>query len=142
MKIAPAGIGIGIAAALALGLAPQAAADQDGVFFVSPLPGLSCEIDWHRDGIPNQVFCKTGSPGQTVYLDTGGVITACMDVDHADGSTQCEHGDAGDAPTLAYGQSAGSGPFTCESAATGVTCTIPSGRGFTISPAAGIVRVG
>ncbi|MCV7225311.1 hypothetical protein [Mycolicibacterium komossense] len=137
MKIAVAGVGL----AAALISAPHAVAEPDGVFFVSPLGGISCEIDWQRGGIPNQVYCQTASPPQTVTMDDGGVINSCMDVDHADFSSKCNRGDPGDAPTLAYGQTAGSGPFTCRSETTGVTCTIPNGRGFTIS-SGGIVRVG
>ncbi len=136
MKVALAVVGI----AAALVSAPQAAAEQDGVFFVSPLAGLSCEIDWQRDGIPNQVYCQTDSPPQTVTMDDGGVIKSCMDIDRPDFNSKCEHGDPGDAPTLAYGQNAAGGPFTCLSAATGVTCTLPTGHGFSIS-AAGITRV-
>ena len=106
---------------------------------MSPLGGLSCEIDWQRDGIPYQTYCQTDSLPQTVTMDEGGVIKSCMDIDHPDFSTKCDHGDPGDAPTLAYGQTVGAGPFTRVSAATGVTCTLPAGRGFTIS-AAGIAR--
>src|ERR1700712_2364314 len=119
--------------------APHAAAEPNGVFLVSPLGGLSCEIDWQRDGIPNQAYCQTSSPPQTVTMEESGVIRSCMDVDHADFSSQCDHGDPGDAPTLAYGQSVNAGPFTCQSEPTGVTCTLPTGRGFPIS-AAGIAR--
>jgi hypothetical protein len=42
-------------------------------------------------------------------------------------------GNAGDGtPTLAYGTETGVGPFLCESATTGVTCTA-DGKGFQIS---------
>ena len=36
-------------------------------------------------------------------------------------------------PTLGYGQTIGTGPFTCLSEVSGVACTVVSGRGFTIS---------
>jgi hypothetical protein len=136
MKVVWAGLGF----ALAVALAPPAAA-ADGVFFVSPLSGISCEIDWQREGIPDQVYCQNTSPPQTVTLDVNGVLKTCKQPATPDGITECNQGDPGDAPTLAYGQSAHSGPFTCQSEATGVTCTIPNGLGFTIS-SVGIVPVG
>jgi len=49
-------------------------------------------------------------------------------------------GNAGiNTPTLGYGQATGVGPFVCESATTGITCTA-NGRGFLIS-SAGITQV-
>ena len=39
-------------------------------------------------------------------------------------------------PKLAYGKSMKSGPFTCTSAVTGITCKVKSGRGFLVSKAA------
>ena len=44
-------------------------------------------------------------------------------------------------PTIEDGQTVTTGPFTCKSAPGGVTCSVPSGKGFTIS-AAGITPVG
>ncbi|CAN5547701.1 hypothetical protein BH09ACT8_BH09ACT8_17950 [soil metagenome] len=130
----------GLAVATAVLMAPPAVAD-DGVFFVSPLAGISCEIDWQREGILDQVYCQNTSSPQTVILDGNGVLKTCRQPPRADGITECNLGDPGDAPTLAYGQIARSGPFICQSEATGVTCTIPSGLGFTISPS-GVVPVG
>ena len=59
-------------------------------------------------------------------MDATGTYTVCTGV-------QCL-GNAGEGtPTLAYGTETGVGPFRCLSAATGVTCTITGGKGFTIS---------
>jgi hypothetical protein len=44
-------------------------------------------------------------------------------------------------PTLAYGQTAGHSVFTCVSETVGVTCTTPSGGGFTLSRS-GVTLVG
>jgi hypothetical protein len=52
---------------------------------------------------------------------------------------QCLANAGMDTPTLAYGTATGVGPFVCESATMGVTCTA-NGRGFLIS-ASGITPV-
>jgi hypothetical protein len=140
MTIAPAGIGI--AAVLALALAPQAAADPGIVFFRSPLEGLSCEVDWQQGDIPDQVYCQTYTPPQTVRMDINGVLTTCKNFDRPAGASTCDLGNPPQAiPTLAYGQIKATGPFTCASEAAGMTCTVPTGLGFTMS-AAGITPVG
>ncbi|WP_319435451.1 hypothetical protein [Mycobacterium sp. RTGN5] len=46
-----------------------------------------------------------------------------------------------DFPALAYGQTAGHSVFTCVSETVGVTCTTPSGGGFTLSRS-GVTLVG
>ena len=119
---------------------PQAAADNplctaSVCAFWSPSRNVDCEIDYLRSpGIPDETYCQTNSPPQSVHMSASGVLTNCT-------GTSCL-GNAGiGTPTLAYGQTAGIGPFSCLSAASGVTCTVPSGRGFTIS-SAGITPVG
>jgi hypothetical protein len=52
---------------------------------------------------------------------------------------QCLGNPGTDTPTLGYGTATGVGPYRCESATTGVTCTA-DGRGFRIS-ASGITPV-
>jgi hypothetical protein len=44
-------------------------------------------------------------------------------------------------PTLVYGQTARHGPFSCLSEMSGMTCSVASGQGFTISRS-GITAVG
>ncbi|MGZ4510183.1 MAG: hypothetical protein ACXVX4_02265 [Mycobacterium sp.] len=115
--------------------APAAAADQDNyVAFLSPSRNISCEIDYQRRGIPDETFCFTGSPPASVRMDTGGVLSRCT-------GESCLANPAEGTPILGYGQTMGAGPFTCRSETGGVTCTVVSGRGFTIS-SSGITPVG
>jgi hypothetical protein len=87
------------------------------------------------------------SPPQTVHMDANGTLTTCAGVVGSDASNKCDIGNPGygpggtPTPTLGYGQTTSLGPFTCLSAPGGVTCTVPGGRGFTIS-ITGITPVG
>jgi hypothetical protein len=118
---------------------PAAAADKPACAatvcsFYSPSRIVGCEINYQRDGIPDETYCQTMSPPQSVHMSASGVLTNCT-------GDSCL-GNAGlGTPTLAAGQTAGIGPFSCLMQASGVTCTVPSGRGFTIS-GAGITPVG
>lgn len=115
--------------------APHAAADQDNyVAFLSPSRNISCEIDYQRPGIPDETFCFTISPPASVRMDTGGALSRCA-------GESCLANPADGTPILSYGQTMGAGPFSCRSGAAGVTCTVVSGRGFTIS-SSGITPVG
>jgi len=120
--------------------APHAAADNPVCIstfcsFLTPSHNLGCEIDYQRgDGIADETYCQTDSPPQSVTMSTDGSFKTCT-------GASCL-GNAGQGtPTLAYGQSAGVGPFKCRSETGGVTCTVTSGRGFTISNS-GITAVG
>lgn len=119
---------------------PQAAADNPvctatWCSFVSPSGNLGCEMNYQRgSGIPDETYCQTDSPPQSVRMSTSGSFKTCT------GDTCL--GNAGHGtPTLAYGQTAWVGPFSCRSEASGVTCTVISGRGFTLS-SAGVTPVG
>ncbi|CQD03047.1 hypothetical protein BN1232_00320 [Mycobacterium lentiflavum] len=119
---------------------PVAAADNPACTasvcaFLSPSRNISCEVNYKRDpGIPDESYCQTNEPQQSVTLSTGGVVTTCKGV-------SCL-GNAGEGtPILAYDQTAGVGPFSCSSKPDGVTCTVSSGKGFTISNA-GITSIG
>jgi hypothetical protein len=119
---------------------PRAAADNPVCTamwcnFLLPSRNLGCEMDYGRgNGISDQTYCQTDSPPQTVRMSTDGSFKTCT-------GASCL-GNAGQGtPTLAYGQTAAVGPFNCRSAASGVTCTVTSGRGFTLSNA-GITPVG
>jgi hypothetical protein len=93
--------------------------------FFSPSGNISCEVNYHRDGVPDGAYCQTGTPAQSVHMDVTGSYTTCT-------GQQCL-GNAGEGtPTLGYGTETGVGPFLCKSATTGVTCTA-GGRGFQIS---------
>ncbi len=120
--------------------APLAAADNPvctatWCSFLLPSRNIGCEINYQRgSGIPNETYCQSDSPPQTVRLSTDGTFKTCT-------GESCL-GNAGQGtPTLAYGQSAGVGPFNCRSESAGVTCTVVTGRGFTLSNA-GTTAVG
>jgi hypothetical protein len=92
--------------------------------FLSPTGNISCEADYQRAGL-TQVYCQTGTPARSVTMAAAGSYTTCTG----------EHclGNPGDgSPALAYGTATGVGPFRCESAVAGVTCTA-DGKGFRIS---------
>jgi hypothetical protein len=121
-KIALAGLGIGTAAVI---FAPQAAADQNA--FLSPSRNISCEIDVRQNyNMPDVTYCQSNSPPQSVHMSADGTVTPCT-------GEGCVGNPGIGTPILAYGQSASLGPFTCVSQTDGVTCTVASGHGFTIS---------
>jgi hypothetical protein len=111
-KIALLGPGIATAAVV---FAPLATADV----FLSPSRNISCEMH-------EIVYCQTFTPPQSVHLSADGTVTPCT-------GEGCVGNPGIGTPTLGYGQSANHGPFTCVSQTDGVTCTVGSGRGFTIS---------
>ncbi|OBI22995.1 hypothetical protein A5712_11880 [Mycobacterium sp. E2327] len=118
---------------------PRAAADnpvcsQTWCSFLSPSRNIGCEIDYQRGrDIPDEAYCQTTSPPQSVHMSTDGTYKSCT-------GESCL-GNAGEGtPTLPYGQTAGLGPFSCRSEASGITCTV-TGRGFSISNG-GITPVG
>ncbi len=94
--------------------------------FLSPSGNISCEVH------PTEVYCQTGAPSRSVTMGVNGKYVTCTGV-------MCLGNPGEDTPTLAYGTETGVGPFLCESAVTGVTCTT-GGRGFRIS-ASGITSV-
>jgi hypothetical protein len=99
--------------------------------FLSPSGNISCEVDYHSNGL-TKAYCQTGTPAKSVSMDASGRYTTCT-------GQQCL-GNSGDGtPTLAYGTATGVGPFRCESAVAGVTC-LANGKGFRISTA-GVVHV-
>ncbi|WP_156689186.1 hypothetical protein [Mycobacterium sp. Marseille-P9652] len=118
---------------------PRAAADNPvctstWCAFLLPSRNISCEMDYGRGGIPDETYCQTDSPPQTARLSTDGSFKTCT------GET-CLGNPGQGTPTLAYGQTAAVGPFACRSEPSGVTCTITSRRGFTMSTA-GVSAVG
>ncbi len=119
---------------------PRAVADNPvctatSCSFLLPSRNLGCEMSYHRgNDIPDETYCQTDSPPQTVRMSTDGSFKSCV------GET-CLGNPGEGTPTLGYGQSAAVGPFNCRSEVSGITCTVTSGRGFTISRA-GITPVG
>jgi hypothetical protein len=106
--------------------------------FYSPSHNISCEIDDQRGArMPDMTYCQIAPPQslqQSVHMDPTGTFTVCT------GETCLGNPGLGQG-TLAYGQTAGIGPLSCLSEARGVTCTVASGRGFTIS-SSGITPAG
>lgn len=133
--IAALGVVVGCSVAAPRAIADNPACAASMCAFLSPSRNISCEVDYQRDpGIPDEAYCQTNEPPASVRLSTIGAVTNCEGV-------SCL-GNAGvRTPVLAYGQTARVGPFSCASKADGVTCTVPSGRGFTISNA-GITPIG
>jgi hypothetical protein len=94
-----------------------------GGAFLSPSGNISCEIHYQDAGL-TEAYCQTYTPARSVILQATGTYKTCTE-------GGCI-GDPGEGtPTLAYGQATGVGPFRCESASTGVTCTA-NGKGFHI----------
>jgi hypothetical protein len=103
--------------------------------FLSPSRNISCEMDYGRgSGIPDETYCQTNNPPQSVRLSASGAFKTCT-------GDSCLGNPGQGTPALGYGQTAGVGPFNCRSEASGVTCTVTSGRGFTLSNA-GVAPVG
>jgi hypothetical protein len=94
--------------------------------FLSPTGNISCEVDYQRAGL-TQAYCQTATPARSVTMTATGSYTTCT-------GQQCLGNSGTGTPTLAYGTATGAGPFRCESATTGVTCTV-NGKGFQISTA-------
>ena len=108
-------------------VAGDVAANTANGAFLSPTRNLGCQIAQNPS---SQVRCVSFSPPQLVTMTADGTLTRCT------GST-CELGNpARETPVLAYGAAVGNSAFLCLSTTTGITCTIPSGHGFTISRSA------
>ena len=138
-RVAVAAVGI-VAVGCCAGL-PRAGADNSycsavGKYcaFYAPSHRIDCEILTGGYAGPDSVYCKTVEPPQSVNMDDMGTFHPCT-------GENCIGNAAEGIPTLAYGQTMALGPFSCLSEVSGVTCTVASGRGFTISTS-GITPVG
>jgi hypothetical protein len=98
--------------------------------FLTPSGNIECQIDSQAGQAG--AYCQTTTPARSVTMDSAGHYTVCT-------GQQCLANAGDGTPTLFYGTETGVGPFRCESATTGVTCTA-DGRGFVIS-ASGITQV-
>ena len=99
---------------------------RDGFF--SPSGNLSCWVSEISGAGQGDLVCQAASSNQLVSMDATGSYTTCSLL-----QAQCPGANPENLPTLAYGTEAGDGPFLCESAATGITCTVTNGKGFQIS---------
>lgn len=114
-----------------LGTPHIAAADQfcastaatESCFFKAPSGHISCEFVFDN----KTMYCQTFLPDRSVDMDANGVLKVC------DEPRGCVGNPPSGEATLEFGQSATRGLFTCQSAPSGVTCTVASGRGFSIS---------
>jgi hypothetical protein len=126
----------GAFAASAAGMSPAHAASLKQKFFLSPSGNISCELDYDpggSGGLPTQAFCETITPARSVVMKPSGKLKICN-------GTQCLGNPPENAFTLAYGQKATLGPFTCQSRPTGMRCRTDTGHGFVISRG-GIQRI-
>jgi hypothetical protein len=136
LRVAASGVAaIGFCAGVPSAGADNPICSEHVCSFYSPSHAISCEIDYQREpGPPDSTYCQTSrqwSAPQSVHMDPRGTFFVC-------GGENCLGNPGLGQPTLAYDQSAGLGPFTCRSDVDGVTCTVHSGCGFTVSNA-GIV---
>ncbi len=116
-----------LAALLALACAaPLAQAAPRQRFFLSPSHNISCEIDIGLPGVPDKAYCQTMAPRASVTLAANGTVRACH-------GTRCIGNPPENDSTLAYGRSVSLGRFRCTSRSSGVTCSVRTGGGFTIS---------
>jgi hypothetical protein len=144
-------LNVAVAVAVAIGIVvvggwlgtPLAVADdmncvpREGCNFFSPSGNIGCSLSAAAPhGSAALAYCGTSSPPQSVVMDEYGSPSffPCA-------GDSCMNGLTPDTPTLAYGQTARQGPFTCVSDTSGLTCTAPSGRGIAISRS-GIAAVG
>ena len=111
--------------------------------FLSPTRTISCEVssappatsmDASGKPLAPYAICLTVSPARRASLSAEGVVTTCT-------GESCLSNAGVNTPTLAYGTETGAGPFTCVSLTEGMTCTVSSGKGFSISTS-GITNVG
>jgi hypothetical protein len=129
--VAALGVAIGIVVGCCTGTPPAAADNsicgQGWCSFLSPSRNIGCELDYQRgSGITDHTYCQSTSPPQSVQLSTDGAFKTCT-------GESCLGNSGEGTPALAYGQTVWLGPFSCRSEASGVTCKVTSGRGFTIS---------
>jgi hypothetical protein len=102
---------------------------SSGGEFLSPLSGMSCEIDLGQ-GQQNETYCQTFTPEESVTMSAGGTLKKCTRPTPESG---CVGNPGENTPTLHYGKATGGGPFRCLSSKTGLICTVKKGNGFVIS---------
>jgi hypothetical protein len=112
-------------------VAPLSSATADGAF-LSPDRNLACQVAQNPS---SQVRCVSFAPPLLVVMTADGTLTRCTGGSCALGSP------ASGTPILAYGSGVGNPEFVCVSTTAGITCTVPAGRGFTISKA-GVTTAG
>lgn len=112
---------------------PAPPADSFPVF-ISPSGNIGCQMDAKnvRCDIREAEFAEPAAPSNCPldYGDSVGVRLSGPGFFVCHGDTAVDPG----APQLAYGESTGIGPFVCQSAESGISCTnTDTGNGFTLS---------
>ena len=103
--------------------APASQATTAGAF-LTPSRNIACLLQ--AEGTL-RARCASFSPPALVTLQADGTLTRCT------GGTCALGNPSPDTVILSYGSAVAAGPFVCLSATTGVTCTVASGAGFTLS---------
>lgn len=96
-----------------------------GGHFQSPSKNIVCEVYYQFSGLTH-AYCQAEKPASSVSMDSTGAYQVCT-------GDQCLGNGGEGTITLPYGKAIAVGPFRCESASTGVTCTVTGGKGFRIS---------
>jgi hypothetical protein len=106
------------------------------IAFTSPSGNIACRLDPEHGAscwVAEHDWAVEAASDPDCQLDFGDAVDVTPD-----GVVWPCYGDFSwfpDAPALPYGRSVSAGPFTCESAETGVTCHNGDGRGFTVARA-------
>ena len=132
-RTAIAAMGVAVVAAC-IGT-PKAAADNlvcstTSCSFMIASRTISCEMDFERsDGLPDQTYCQSTTPPQSVTMSFLGEIKTCT-------GESCLGNPRQGTPILPSGDHADVGPFSCNVELNAVTCTANARVGFTIDNSA------
>ncbi len=94
--------------------------------FLSPDGSVWCQIG--TTGEVDRAWCATRAPQRSAQVARDGTVQVCHD-------TVCTKNWGTGSPRLHAGQRSRVGPYRCTGDAAGMTCTVASGQGFTISTA-------
>jgi hypothetical protein len=104
---------------------------QGGDFLAHRHSEMSCEIDYHRSGVSNIVYCQRETHAFSVQMSLRGKLHTCNGKNGG-----CLGNPAQGSPTVPVGDVAGAGPFRCLVSTVGLVCSISSsGRGFVLTNA-------
>ena len=128
---------VGAAGLAGLAVGPRiatAGAQEEYAVFQSPSGNTHCFVSSEFASCEVRVF-NGKVPPRPVDCDLDWVPGASVNTKGRVSAFSCQ-GDTNVSPgslKLAYGKSVKRGPFTCASSASGITCTLKSGRGFLAS---------
>jgi hypothetical protein len=110
------------------GISPKQCATQtDGFYcwFHSKSFNIECELRVSKSSSKSYAYCQTVHPPRSATLSTKGTYKVCN-------GGSCIGNGPENSRTFAAGTSLRVGPFRCASKISAITCTIASGRGFSI----------